>query len=53
MSYVSIRELLSATLPDVIDQIVDLAEIRTPGMPTLYPFCKYDEDPEERMCTTS
>ena len=43
----------SAIFLDVIDQIVDLVEVRTPGMPTVYPFRKYDEDPEERMCTTS
>ena len=34
----SIRELLSATFPDVIDQIVDLAEVCSPKMPTLYSF---------------
>ena len=34
----SIRELLSATFPDVIDQIVDLAEVYSPGMPNLYSF---------------
>ena len=27
-----------ATFIDVIDQIVDLAEVCSPGMPTLYPF---------------
>ena len=53
MSKVSIRELLSATFPDAVYQIVSIVEVRTPGMPTLYPFRKYDEDPEERMCTTS
>ena len=28
----------SATFLDVIDQIVDLAEVCSPGMPTLYSF---------------
>ena len=42
----------SATFLDVIDQIVNLVEVRSPGIPPL--FCrKYDGDPEERMPASS
>ena len=51
-SKVSIRELLSATFPDVIYQIVNLARVRSPGIPLFF-FRKYDEDHEGRMTTFS
>ena len=34
----SIRELLSATFPDVIDQMVNLVDVRFPGITTLSSF---------------
>mgnify|MGYP005823787037 CR=1 FL=1 len=37
----------SATFPDVIDQIVDLAEVCSPGMPTLYSFVSTMEFPKK------
>ena len=37
-----------ATFLDVIDQIVDLAEVSSPGMPTPLFFRKYDGVPEEK-----
>ena len=51
-SKVSIRELLSTTFPDVIYQVVNLARVRSPGIPLLF-FRKYDEDPEGRMTNLS
>ena len=42
----------SATFPDVIDQIVDLAEVCSAKF-TPYPFHKYDGVSEERMTTSS
>ena len=42
----------SATFLGVIDQIVNLVEV-CPFEATPYPFRKYDDNPEERMCTTS
>ena len=43
LSIFSIRELLSATFPDVIYQIDNLVEVRSPGMPTLYSFASMVE----------
>ena len=51
-SSVTIRELLSATFPDDIDQIVNLAEVRSSRLPPLL-CCKYDGVPEERTTTLS